>query len=196
MLLLWHRLRGFRRRWRWNVPHLIRTDRRLTFGLQQLLFVIHEVLWIKRGKLIVVFQGDRPRRTCRLAIAAENTTQHVHIEDFCIPLSRRNALLFGVLRCLNINSISWTGPCTEETTHAPFQSIIIAMQHMPTTKTRWQLTLLLWIRYGGWLLAHILQGRCHTLDDVERHCVLLVLASFSLYYCKASKKGSTIVTYV
>src|SRR5438874_13373793 len=121
MLLLWHRLGRFRRRWRWNVPYIIRADSRLAFGLQQLLFVIHEVLWIESGKLIVVFQGDRPGRACCLAVATENTTQHVHIEDLRVPLSRGNAVLFGVLRCLNINIIGWTGRCTEETAQATLQ---------------------------------------------------------------------------
>src|SRR5437868_1084262 len=157
MLFLWNRLGRFRRWWRWNIPDFIRADSRLAFGFQQLLLVIHEVLWIKSGKLIVVFQGDCASRTCRLTVATENTTQHVHIEDFCVPLSRRNTVLFSVLCRLNINSVSWTSSRAEETANAPFQSIVIAVQHMPSTKTRRQLTLLLWIGNGGRFLAHVLQ---------------------------------------
>ena len=81
-----HRLGRLLRRW--FIPDRVRANTGLPFGFKQLLFVIHQVFWKVSGQFILMFECDSPGGACRLAVAAEDTAQQIHIEDFRVTFAR------------------------------------------------------------------------------------------------------------
>src|SRR5690348_12654144 len=106
-----------------------------------------------RSQFIMLFQGDSTGRTGRLAVATEDTAQHIYIKDLRVPLTRRYTLLFCVLVGLDINSISRAGPGAKETADTTLQPTFITMQDMSSPETRGQFSLFFRIRDSRRLLA-------------------------------------------
>src|SRR5450631_2564496 len=97
--------------------------------------MINHILWTEGGQFILMLQRDCSRWAGRLSIATEDTAQHVHIENFCITLARRDTLLFGVLLRLDVDCVRWTCSRTQVTTYTTFHVIIVTVQYMPPAKT-------------------------------------------------------------
>src|SRR5437667_4700794 len=98
--------------------------------------MIHHVFWIKRGQFIFVFQRNGPGRTRGLAIATEDAAQQIDVKDFSVALAGGDAVFLGIFLGLDIDGIGWASPGAEEAANTAFQAILIAMQHVPPTKTR------------------------------------------------------------
>src|SRR5690242_21945983 len=109
--------------------------------------MVDHIFGIKRRQLIDTLKSNCARWAGRLAIAAEDAAQHVHIEHLRVALPRRNAVLLAILVRLDTNGIGGTRPSAQETAHAALQPISIVVQHVPPAKTRRKLALLLRVRY-------------------------------------------------
>src|SRR5579863_442250 len=165
MRLLGNRLLCILRRW--LRPYRIGANGRLPLRFEQLILMIYHFLREVRGQFIAMFQCDRARWAGCLTVAAENTAQQVYVKDFCVTFPWRDAILFGILFRLNIDSVGGAGARAQVAAYASLQPVVVAVQDMASAKTRRQLPFLLRVRDGGWLLPHILEGGCQSLYDIK-----------------------------
>src|SRR5262245_59660097 len=120
--------------------------------------MVDHIFRIVGGELVCVFQRDCASGTGCLAVATEDATQHIDIEDAGVALTGGDAILLDVLLRLDVDGVGGAGACAEVAAHAAFKAVLVAMQDMPAPEARRQLALLFWIRDGGWLAPYILQG--------------------------------------
>src|SRR5579875_3690739 len=89
----------------------------------------------ERGRVVAcefeaVTVSDRVSGTCFYAIAAKDAAVVIDVVDFRVPLGSADAALFGVLRRFNVDTVCRTRGGAEETGHALFQAVFIALQNM------------------------------------------------------------------
>ena len=129
-----------------------------------------EVGGVEGGQLEAVAVGDGVGGAGLHAVSAENAAVVVDIVDLGVPLGRGDAMLFGVLRRFDVNSVRRTGCRTKEASDALLQAILIPLQHMcaseallePGTPHR-ALTVRIVLNLRG--LQHFPEGDAHALGD-------------------------------
>src|SRR5579885_284957 len=117
MLYLRDRLRGLCGRG--ISPDLIGANGCLPLRFKQLFLMIDQILWIVGGQLVVLLQRDCAGGAGSLAVATEDATQHIYIEDFRVPFAGGDAILFCVLFGLNVDGVRRARARAEVAANAP-----------------------------------------------------------------------------
>src|SRR5690242_20123044 len=71
---------------------------------------------------------NRVRRTGLNAVTAEDAAVIVDVVDLGIALGRRDALLFRIVGCLDVDAVGGTGSRAEKACNAFFQAIFVALK--------------------------------------------------------------------
>jgi len=105
----------------------------------QHIFLAHDqVSGVQRGQLEAVAVSDGVRGAGFDAVAAKDAAIIVYVVNLGVALGRGDAYFVGVFRGLNINAIRGAGRCAEETSHALFQAVFVALQDVGSTVARFK----------------------------------------------------------
>src|SRR6266481_5034854 len=102
---------------------------------QQCLFAIDQIAGVKSRQLEAVAMGNGVRGAGLNAITAEDAAVVVNVIDLGVALRAADAVLFRVLRRLNVNTVGRACRRAQKTGHALFQAVLIALQFVQTAKT-------------------------------------------------------------
>src|SRR5205807_920200 len=96
--------------------------------LEQLLLGVDELLTARVGELVLRAQHDRLHRARVLAVAAKDAAQHVDLVGLRVALTRRDALLLGVLRRDDEDAADRTCGGAQLTSDAPLEPVVVTAQ--------------------------------------------------------------------
>jgi len=85
-----------------------------------------------------VAMRDGVRRAGLDTISAENASVVIDVVNPGIALRPADTVFGSILRCFNVNAIRRTRRRAEKTSHAFFQTVLIALQHMSAAEPRFQ----------------------------------------------------------
>src|SRR5215469_10964759 len=122
--------------------------------LQQLLFAEDKGIDVVRGQFDTVPMGDGVRGTRLHAISAKNAPGIVDVIGLGVPFTRRNPLRFGVFRSLDIDTVRGARCGAQETGHAFFETVLVALQNVNAPIARLHAGRNLWKILGGGFAEH------------------------------------------
>src|SRR5215510_6319378 len=96
-------------------------------GRQQLLLAVDQIAGIVGGQLKAVSMSNGVSGTRLNEVTAEDEAVVIDVVDLLVALGASDAVLLRVLCGLDINAVGRTGGCAEESGHAFFQAILIAL---------------------------------------------------------------------
>ena len=96
--------------------------------MQQLLLAVDEGVGVVSGNFKIVAVRDGIARARFHAVPAKNAAIVIDVVDLGVAFGGRDALLGGVLGGFNIDAIGGAGGGAEETGHAFFQSVFVALE--------------------------------------------------------------------
>src|SRR5882757_385570 len=102
---------------------------------QKLLFPVHQSPSVERRQLKSVPMCNRVGRASFYTISAKNAAVVVDIVDGGIALGAADPLFGGVLGSFDVNAIRGAGGRAKEASHALFQAILVALEHVHAAKS-------------------------------------------------------------
>ena len=130
-------------------------------------FSVDEGVDIIGCQLEVMAVRDCVGRAGFYAIPAENASGIVNVVDAGVALACGNSGVGGIFRGLDVDTICGTSGGAEETSHAFFQTLFVAMQHVDSTVARLEVNGFLGIIFGNGFAKHVREGYSETF--CERH---------------------------
>src|SRR5579859_4606427 len=139
-------------------------------GHQQSFFAIDQIAGVERGQLEAVAVCNGVSGAGLNAIAAENAAVVVDVIDLGVALGAADALFFGIVGRFNVNAVGRARGRTQETGHAFFQTVLIALQLVQSAETLLKNRALIGqffigIVFHNRLGKHLLQGHGHSFGD-------------------------------
>src|SRR5215467_13803613 len=139
-------------------------------GRQHLLLAIDQIRGIKRRQFKAVSVRDRIRRAGFHAISAENAAVVIDVVHLRVALGATYPIRLCVLCGFDIDAVRWARGCTQETGHALFQTVLVALQDVHPAKAllelrapqrSWAVRVVFDLRG----LEHLHEGDAHPLGD-------------------------------
>ena len=148
---------------------LLGFDQRLV-GNEHVFFAHDQVGGVEGGELEAVAVGDGVGGAGFNTVAAEDAAVVVDVVDLGVALGGRDAVLGGVLVGLDVDAVGGTGGGTEETGHALFQAVLVALQDVGAAIALLKLCAAQRARAVGVVLhlgglEHFTEGDAHALGD-------------------------------
>ncbi len=139
-------------------------------GGQHLLLAVDQIAGVKRRQLKAVPVRDRVGRTRLYAVPTKDTSVVIDVVNLGIAFSATYAEFGGVVGSLDVDAIRGTIGGTQKASHAFFQSVFVALQHMSAAKTAFDAssskrTLAVGIIFYRRRLEHLHKGDAHPLGD-------------------------------
>src|SRR6185436_14972858 len=95
-----------------------------------------QVLPVVPGQLVLVAHGQRAGRAGLDVQAAEDAPGVVDLVDAGVPLTRREALLVGVVATLDVDRVRRAGPGAQLAADALLQAVRVPVEDMPAVVAR------------------------------------------------------------
>ena len=101
------------------------------------IFLAHDQIGgVERSQLEAVTVGDGVGGAGLDTVAAEDAAVVVDVVGFGVAFAGRDALLGGIVGCLDEDAVGWAGGGAEETGDAFFESVFVALQLVSATEAR------------------------------------------------------------
>ena len=136
-------------------------------GAEQIVLLVDQLRPAVVGQLELVGHGQRPGRAGLDAQPAQDAAQVVDLVDAAVPLPRREALLVGVLRALDVDRVRRAGPGAQLAADALLQPVGPAVQLVTTVEPRGGHLRPVRVLLGEGLAEHRLEGDAEPGDRVE-----------------------------
>lgn len=139
-------------------------------GNQQVFLAHNQRCGVQGCQLKAVSVRDGIRWAGLNAVTAEDAAVVVNVVDLGVTLRARDALLFRILRCLDVDAVGGAGSCAQKTGDAFFQAILVALELMLAAEALLKLraahrTFAVRIVLDFRRLEHLLQRDTHSLGN-------------------------------
>src|SRR5580765_6496934 len=120
------------------------------------------------GDLELLLERDRVERARELAVAAEDAPREVDLVDACVALSRRDAVVRGVLLGDDADAVGRARGRAERAANALLEAVLVPPKPVPSAESRVERPLVLRVLLRDGLLEDLLQRDAEAPDRVER----------------------------
>lgn len=135
---------------------------------QHLFLAIDECRGVIAGQFEAMAMCNGVGGTRLNAVPAEDAAVVIDVVDLSVALSAAEAPLFGVFRCLNVNTVGRTGGCAEKAGHALLKAILVALKNVGAAVTLLHLGGAIRILFRDSGLQHLLESDAHAFGDCCR----------------------------
>src|SRR3954464_12079634 len=103
-------------------------------------------------------------------VSAEDAAVVIDVIDGRVAFGAADTVLGRILSCLDVDAIGWTGSCAKKAGNTLFQAVLVALQHVETTKALLELGAAkgprpVRIVLPHRRLEHLLESNRHTFGD-------------------------------
>ena len=135
-----------------------------------MLLAVDQVAGVECRQFESVTMGDCVGRARFHAVSAENAPVVIDVVDLGVALGAAHAILRGVFGGLDVNAIRRTRGRAQKASHALFQSILVALQHVRAPESGFnprpaQRPLAVGIVFDSCRLEHLHKGDAHAFGD-------------------------------